>query len=125
MHRDKSSNTHLVIDSDLGLKLASNMPDLAKSLLQMLVSELPETKANIWAVYTNGDEEELLSITHKLHGGSCYCGVPRLKTAAFQLETALKNGDAEPETIDTMVRTLVFEMEQVLTQYEQSHSSSS
>jgi len=124
MERDKSNNTDRVIDLELGLKLAGNMPDLAASLLEMLVNELPEAKTNIWAVYTSGNNEELLRTAHKLHGGCCYCGVPGLKAAASELETALKNGDTEPQVLDTMVRTLVFEIEQVLAQYEQSPSSS-
>jgi len=30
---------------------------------------------------------------HKLHGGTCYCGTPKLKDAAKQLEIAIKSND--------------------------------
>jgi len=34
--------------------------------------------------------DELLECVHKLHGATRYCGVPELRAAANQLETALK-----------------------------------
>lgn len=108
------------IDTALGLQLAGNKPDLAKSLLEMFVEELPEVKDSILAVYSHGDTEELYTKVHKLHGGCAYCGVPRLKTAASSLEAALKEGAQEPAVIEALLKSLVSEIDQVLVHYEQS-----
>ena len=40
--------------------------------------------------------DNLLDCVHKLHGATRYCGVPELRAAANQLETALKR--SAPDT---------------------------
>ncbi|HEV8077322.1 MAG TPA: Hpt domain-containing protein, partial [Marinobacter sp.] len=40
--------------------------------------------------WRSGNRSALLECVHKLHGGARYCGVPEVRAAANQLETALK-----------------------------------
>jgi two-component system sensor histidine kinase BarA len=79
-----------VIDWELGIKLAGNKPELAADLLAMLVNELPSALAEINTAYANKDYATLQKLTHKLHGGVVYCGLPRLKTLLMQIEVDLK-----------------------------------
>ena len=116
---DFDNNDAQVIDTELGLSLANNKADLAENLLKMLVDELPATKKSLLAIYKQQDYEALHKEVHKLHGGCCYCGVPRLKTAAASLETALKNGNTESEKIAPLFEALTFEIDQVLACYEE------
>jgi two-component system sensor histidine kinase BarA len=97
-----------VLDHELGLKLAGGKADLAQELLEMLIEKLPLDREEISKIYKIKDQEKLLEVVHKLHGATCYCGVPRLKHAASTLETAIKSHDDEhmEELLDILLREI-------------------
>ncbi len=81
------------IDWSLGQNRAAGDLALATTLLQMLLQELPHYQKLLKTFYQQenwGDLEEQL---HKLHGGSCYCGVPWLKDYSAQLEKIVSARD--------------------------------
>lgn len=92
------------IDWELGLKLAGGRKELAVEMIAMLVAELPENRQEIAHAYDIKDFKQLQMLVHKLHGGTCYCGVPKLKAAAAELENALKA--RQLANIDTLVMQL-------------------
>ena len=61
--------------------------------------------------------DQLLESVHKLHGATRYCGVPELRAAANQLETALKY--ASPDT-EYLKGQLVIAMEHLQIWSEQT-----
>lgn len=122
MNMDFNNDDTPIIDSELGLRLANNQAELAENLLKMLVEDLLATKTSLLTLYSKKDHENLCKEVHKLHGGCCYCGVPRLKIAAASLESSLKTGNTEAEVIDPLVKALAFEIDQVLACYETSQS---
>jgi two-component system sensor histidine kinase BarA len=71
------------------MRLARNKPELATDMLKMLIASLPETMESIKEAVAAHDMDRLLEITHKLHGGCCYCGVPALRMASKTLEQKL------------------------------------
>lgn len=95
-HDQKKSSNDIIIDWEQCLKLANNKADLAKDLLLILLEELPVARTNIDSAYANKNFRELYQYVHKLHGASCYCGVPRLRTLIATIEEQLKvsNTDA-------------------------------
>ena len=109
MTTDQISKT---IDWELGIQLAGGNEALAKEMLTLLVKELPETAQLIAHAHSNQDFSELQRLVHKLHGGTCYCGVPRLKAAAAQLDSHLQSGH-DDETMD-LVQHLQYAIEAVL-----------
>lgn len=98
------------IDWTLSLKLANHREDLAKELLTLLISELPETRNNINNAYQNQDLEMLHHYIHKLHGATCYCGVPRLKEITSLLETKIKHKN---DSLENLINSLNYEIEQL------------
>src|SRR5437016_11327203 len=105
-------NSIKIIDWGLSLKLVNNKSDLAKELLATLMSDLPQVRTNINQAYQNKDYSSLHQQVHKLHGATCYCGVPRLKDAASALEDKLKKGnDTE---LESLLKTLNHEIEQLI-----------
>ena len=52
------------------------------------------------------DSETLLQAVHKLHGASCYCGVPTTQKLCKEIESALKQKiavqDLEPEILELL-----------------------
>ena len=95
VYNEKHNN---IIDLNLGLKLANNNEELAADLLSMLIKELPNTKKDISHALKSRNLSNLKHFVHKLHGSCCYCGVPQLKTAAFDLENTL-NKIKDPEKL--------------------------
>lgn len=75
------------------LRLSKHKPDLATDMLKMLIASLPETRESLKTAFDNNDMKNLLEITHKLHGGCCYCGVPALRAASKALEQKLHKQD--------------------------------
>ncbi|MCL7944288.1 ATP-binding protein [Marinobacter sp. ATCH36] len=78
------------------IQLAAGKADLAEELFSMLVEQIRTDLDRVNSLWDNDEREELLECVHKLHGATRYCGVPELRGAANQLETALKC--ASPDT---------------------------
>lgn len=93
-----------VVDIQQSLKLANGKPGLAKDMLSMLLANLPADSAKIRNSADSSDFATLEATVHRLHGGCCYCGVGRLKTAAQALDKALQNKDHSqlPSQLDSL-----------------------
>ncbi len=104
-------NNETIIDWEQCLKLANNKPDLAKDLLSILIEELPAARENIEAAYLKKNYRELYQYVHKLHGASCYCGVPRLRKLIAMVENQLKVSNTN--TLDNLLQKLHQEVENV------------
>lgn len=96
-----SSQTKLV-DIALSLSLAKNKPDLASDMLTMLIHSLPEAKNDIAGYLNEGNYKGLQEVIHKLHGGCCYCGVPRLKKTSAELDDNLKHALEKNERLSNL-----------------------
>jgi HPt (histidine-containing phosphotransfer) domain-containing protein len=81
-----------VIDWELATKLAGNSQKFAKTMLDILVKNLPDDFLKIKKSYTQ-DYSEFRNQLHRLHGALCYCGAPRLKAAVIELEFAAEQKD--------------------------------
>ncbi|MDP4535421.1 two-component sensor histidine kinase BarA [Alkalimonas collagenimarina] len=92
------------IDWSLSLQRAGGKAGLALDMLHMLCTSLPESYHLIQQAWQQQDAETLLQHVHKLHGATCYSGVPQLKQLTEQLETQLKKGEPlsqlEPEMLE-------------------------
>ncbi|KKO44408.1 histidine kinase [Arsukibacterium ikkense] len=99
-----SRDANGLIDWKIALQRAGGKPALAKDMLKMLLTGLPETQQQLTAAISANNAEQLLQLIHKLHGACCYTGVPSLKTLAETLETQLKSGislqQLEPELFE-------------------------
>ena len=101
-----------VIDLALASKQVGVNEDTIKNMLGMLIEELPEHQANLNEAQQQNNLGELANIAHKLYGGSCYTGTPRLKKAAKDLELSVKTG--KTADIDVCYQTLCEEIAAVL-----------
>ncbi|MBQ0763371.1 ATP-binding protein [Marinobacter psychrophilus] len=99
--------TRECISIEESLRLAAGKADLAEELLSMLLEQITPTVETIEHHWRNGNRLELLECVHKLHGGARYCGVPEVRAAANQLETALKTADSDIDPLtDQLLRAL-------------------
>lgn len=97
------SNT---LNWELCLSQANQKEDLAIDMLKMMLESLPGTVNDIELAMARSDNEAMLYTVHKLHGASCYCGVPTTQKLCQQIESALKRGaevaDVEPEILELL-----------------------
>lgn len=83
-------NSDKIIDWDIGKQIMGGSMNKAKEMLEILVESLPGYSHEISEAFYKQDCVKLTIATHKLHGAACYCGTPRLKTAAMNLEAIAK-----------------------------------
>ncbi len=88
--KDNSLETNTSVDINLCLKLANNKPLLARDMLKMMLDGLTCEKAQINQAITDGNDEMLNELIHRLYGSSCYCGVPRLKSISGLLDKLIQ-----------------------------------
>ena len=80
----------VIMDRTESLRLTGQKPELAKDMLKLLEKSIQEELPQIRDNLKENNWITLLEEVHKLHGGCSYCGVPQLKSALYDLETALK-----------------------------------
>ncbi|WP_372760741.1 two-component sensor histidine kinase BarA [Pseudoalteromonas sp.] len=92
------------LDWTLALQHAGGKNELAVEMLNMLLHSVPETLKLLAQAIDSNDCQQVLSIIHKFHGACCYTGVPKLKSLAETIETALKKkcelSNIEPELFE-------------------------
>lgn len=94
------------LDWNLALQQSANKPELALELLQMLLDFLPEVESRVQRLLSDGNDEKIIDLIHKLHGSCSYCGVPKLKKMCYFLEKELRKGipvsELEPEWLELL-----------------------
>lgn len=92
------------VDWDLALQRAAGKTELAREMLQLLLANIPQTLADLEKYRESNQRESLIQSVHKLHGATCYTGVPHIKALSETIETQLKTGASlsqlEPELFD-------------------------
>ncbi len=100
-----------VVDINESLRLTNGKAVLAKDMLNMLVDSLGKQVEAIGQSLASRDYIKLENQIHQLHGGCCYCGVPRLRGMCAELDTRLQKG--QKENIDTLVMAVSAEIGRV------------
>ncbi|MFU0913679.1 two-component sensor histidine kinase BarA [Kluyvera intermedia] len=94
------------LDWQLALRQAAYKPDLAREMLQMLITFLPEIRNKVEEQLVGENPENLVDAIHKLHGSCGYSGVPRLKHLCQLIEGQLRSGtpaeELEPELLELL-----------------------
>lgn len=92
------------VDWELALQRAAGKTELAREMLQLLLASLPQTLADLEKYRESNQRDALIQLVHKLHGATCYTGVPHIKALSETIETQLKTGASllqlEPELFD-------------------------
>ncbi len=88
--KDGNTEINTSVDINLCLKLANNKPLLARDMLKMMLDGLVCEKAQINQAISDGNDEMLNELIHRLYGSSCYCGVPRLKSISGLLDKLMQ-----------------------------------
>lgn len=98
--------SQLILDREEGLRLAAGKAELAEELLAMLISGLPGERVLIEQHMSQGNNDALLDVVHRLHGAARYCGVPQLRECCLQAETALKKGGDSQVAVSLLIEAI-------------------
>lgn len=119
---DKADSNDQIIDWNFSKKWSLS-DDVIAELMAMLCSSLPMDIQLIKDAYAQNDTDTLRALLHKLKGGFCYCGVPRLQKATNALHDAIhaivKNGLPLSE-IDQLFSDFYNESQSLLKEYERT-----
>ncbi len=109
---ESSFSDELTFDIQALMKRVNDKVELAYDLLSKLIDGLEEDLKQITNHAESGDVESLHQVVHRLHGGCCFCGVPKLIKASYELDHALlKNRETN---IDALVKALILAIEDLL-----------
>lgn len=107
-----------LFDKELALTQAGGSPELALELFEMLIKDLPASQQAMNQAFTEKNKENFWNSTHKIHGGTAYCGVPDLKNACKKLEDEIKSlpseNDLHNEVINSTLTDLNHEISRLL-----------
>ena len=101
---DGSTPTHDVFTLELAKRSMNNDLELISLLLNKFFKALPEQISSTIAYINAGDYEAATEVAHKIHGSAAYCGTPRIKQAAKQLEVDLQ--EQEPTRVAQAMQSL-------------------
>ncbi|MBS0351521.1 MAG: Hpt domain-containing protein [Proteobacteria bacterium] len=104
-----------VIDLDLGAKILGADKNSAKKMINDLAAMLVGNLKELKQVYQQGDLKKIADLAHFIHGGSCYCGTPRLKAASKELEIQAKKNE-QLEELKSAYESLCNEIQAVISQ---------
>ena len=96
-------NTLPAIDLAQSTKLIGSR-EAATEMLELLKEKLPLDFEGISTAYAANNQADIAHLAHRLVGGTAYCGVPALRSAARALEYAAE--DKLQSHIDTCYKTL-------------------
>ncbi len=94
-------------DWKLALKQSAGKADLTQDMITMLLNEFTEIRASINLILKDEmPQDKFQALIHRLHGGCCYSGVPKLKKIVALIEKELKQGieakELEPELLELL-----------------------
>ena len=93
-----------LVDLKLCLQLANQKPALARDMLSMLLEKIDDDRARINTAHQAKNWHALLEQVHRLHGATCYTGIPQLSGTTKTLETSIKLADYD--ATDDLVKKL-------------------
>lgn len=102
-----------VIDLKLGAEILHGDVEAARKMIDDLVKLLPEDLRKLKTAFYRGDNAQLNDLAHYIKGGASYCGTPRLKSAAAELEKII-SASKPSEKIQLAYESLCHEIELIL-----------
>ncbi len=110
-----------IIDFAQTLERFNGDETVAKQLLDMFITQLPEYKETIQAAVAADKYEDLYNAAHSLKGSLCYVIMPKLSDTVLALETAAKKKDLKQ--ISALIKELENQMEMVEKEYQEEFSA--
>jgi len=102
-----------VIDLNLGAEILGGSLASAEQMISELVNMLPGDLKKIKDAFSKKDYSTLRDLAHYVKGGASFCGTPRLKEAAGQLDQVIRV-ESDDEEIEAAYKQLCQEITAVM-----------
>lgn len=106
-----------VIDLNLGAQILGSDVQAARNMVEELVKMLPGDLEEVKAAFKTNDRKKLKELAHYIKGGVSYCGTPRLKIAATELDQYIRES-IDDAVIEVAYKNLCDEIEALLTEFQ-------
>jgi two-component system, NarL family, sensor histidine kinase BarA len=116
-------NTELSVDENLTYKLSSSNNKLVEQVFTILLQEIPSYCENIKQANEQKSLPDFERIMHKLHGVTCYAGLPKLKQLLDQYELAKKDAIHKIPSISQSISEELIEIEKILCDIKNNEGS--
>lgn len=107
-----------IIDLDEGKRLTGNNLCFAKEMITELLKTLNDDITEALNLEKKNDIDGLSKCIHKLYGGLCYCGVPRLRALTGKLNDLLKK--KKFESIRIKLEKIAIEADNVIGKWKEA-----
>ena len=98
------------VDYRLTLQLAANNEALVKDIFNMLREELPQYQHQLAESLAEENIERIEGILHKLHGITCYSGLPYLKHLLHRYESVKRE---DPQQVRDISSEIISELKRI------------
>ncbi len=109
-----AENLELSVDQALTLKLSASNRKLMDQVFSMLLKEIPSYRQNIQQATEQTSLADFERIMHKLHGVTCYAGLPKLKHLLDEYEAVKKNAAHKIPSIAQSISEELVEIDKIL-----------
>lgn len=113
-----TESNELSIDQQLTYKLSANNMKLVNQIFSMLKQEIPAYHDQIKNALQEDSLPSIEKIMHKLHGVTCYAGLPKLKLLLRQYEEAKQSAIEEIPNISQAVSDELQQIQLTLTELQ-------
>ena len=97
-------------------------PDMKKTMLEMLLAELPEEFAKMRSLSDQSNWEELGNVSHKMKSTLAFVGNDEMTNSNKKLELLAKNA-SETELISGLIEILESKLKEVMLELEEEFKS--
>ncbi len=109
-----AENFELSVDQALSFKLSSSNKVLMNQVFSMLLKEIPSYQQSIQQATEQKYLADFERIMHKLHGVTCYAGLPKLKHLLDEYEAVKKNAAHKIPSIAQSISEELAEIDKIL-----------
>ena len=105
-----------IIDIDSTVDQLQLTKDEIHSLLNMIISDLPNTKTDILSAVN--DIDSMRNHLHKLLGGTSYCKLPHVDYYARELQSICHEKTMNSESFKSLTKNLCEAIDEAIKEYE-------
>ena len=107
------------INWQLSIEKVAGDAFFAKDYLTGFVAELHKNRDEFLSLARENDINGLASLTHKLHGACCFCGVPALQAQVMRVEKKAKK-TKKFATLHTEITELIYQIDRVIEEFNRN-----
>ena len=108
---DKIDSTDRSVDIEESLSLCANNKSLLYQIFEILLREVPDYRNQLDNALKQSDNSRIALIIHKIHGVTCYAGLPVIREQVLEIQQVLSKNPEED--VKSQVQQIVKELHEI------------